>query len=94
MQVAFRYTARFLKSASSIFSEDELLDLEIYLAQNPEAGAVIKGGNGLRKVRFGAKSQGKRGGARVIYVRFVGASLIVLADCYSKNKKSISPTPN
>ena len=87
MKFVFRYTARFLKSADGIFSEDELLALEIYLAQNPEAGAVIKGGNGLRKMRLSAKGHGTRGGARVIYLRVVNESLIVLADCYAKNRK-------
>lgn len=85
MTFVFRYTTRFLKSADGIFSEDDLLDLEIYLAMNPEAGAVIPGGHGLRKVRFPAKSHGKRGGARVIYLRIVDPATIVLADCYSKN---------
>jgi len=83
----FRYTARFMKSAAAIFSEDDLLALEIYLANHSDAGDVISGGGGLRKLRFGAKGRGKRGGARVIYLRVVDQSLIVLADCYAKNAK-------
>lgn len=88
MKFVFRYTTRFLKSCQGVFSETELLELEIYLALNPEAGSVIRGGNGLRKVRFAAKGQGKRSGARVIYLRIVDPATIVLADCYTKNEQS------
>jgi len=84
---SFRYTKRFEDSAKGIFSEEDLRELELYLVANPEAGSVIKGGHGLRKLRFGACGRGTRGGARVIYLRIVSESLIVLADCYAKNNK-------
>ena len=51
-------------------SEEDLLDLEITLTANPQAGAVIPGTNGLRKIRVSLPGKGKRGGARVIYVNF------------------------
>ena len=35
--------------------------------QSPKAGDVIRGGGGLRKLRWLAQERGKRGGARVIY---------------------------
>lgn len=38
------------------------------LAATPEAGDVIPGLAGLRKIRWGAKGKGKRGGARIIYL--------------------------
>jgi mRNA-degrading endonuclease RelE of RelBE toxin-antitoxin system len=66
---------------SPIFAEDlsELLDDESYgefqeyLAENPVAGDVIQGTNGLRKVRWGASGRGKRGGVRVIYYHITAA---------------------
>lgn len=36
------------------------------LALEPEAGIVIPGGGGVRKVRIPLQGRGKRGGARVI----------------------------
>jgi hypothetical protein len=51
---------------------DELLDHEGYrsvqlaLLLRPEAGRVIRGGGGLRKIRWSSGGQGKRGGCRVI----------------------------
>ncbi|MFN4324205.1 MAG: type II toxin-antitoxin system RelE/ParE family toxin [Aeromonas media] len=43
---------------------DELVD---HVAHNPEAGDVIPGTGGVRKMRWGRSGSGKRGGARVIY---------------------------
>lgn len=40
-----------------------------YLAANPRTGDVIPGTGGIRKLRWRAKGKGRRGGARVIYLR-------------------------
>jgi len=37
------------------------------LVQRPAAGDLIKGGHGLRKLRWKIERSGKRGGIRVIY---------------------------
>jgi hypothetical protein len=44
-------------------------DLHLALMRNPEAGEVIEGTGGLRKMRFAdqRRGKGKRGGLRVIY---------------------------
>ena len=39
-------------------------DADAYVA--PDAGDLIRGGAGLRKLRWSAQGRGKRGGARVI----------------------------
>ncbi|HZQ12312.1 MAG TPA: addiction module toxin RelE [Pseudolabrys sp.] len=44
--------------------QDAVVDL---IAHDPTCGDVIQGTGGLRKVRIGIGSSGKRGGARVIY---------------------------
>jgi len=38
--------------------------LAAYLSDHPNAGDVIPGGGGVRKLRWAAKGKGKRGGAR------------------------------
>jgi hypothetical protein len=38
-----------------------------FVARNPEAGGLIPGSGGIRKVRWGRHGSGKRGGVRVIY---------------------------
>jgi len=40
---------------------------ELYLAERPDAGNVIRGSGGMRKVLWAGSGRGKRGGLRVIY---------------------------
>ena len=59
-----------------------------YLSEHPDAGTVIPGAGGIRKVRWAAKSKGKRGGARIVYLYVVIAARIYLLRCYAKNVKT------
>src|SRR5262245_48691139 len=43
--------------------DDEYSELQQYLIQNPQAGEVIPGSRGVRKVRWARPGMGKRGGA-------------------------------
>ncbi len=54
---------------------------------NPEAGEVIPGTGGLRKVRFSdaRRSKGKRGGLRVIYYYWTGGPEFWLFTLYNKD---------
>lgn len=52
---------------------------------NPELGAVIRGGGGIRKVRVAVGSRGKSGGARVIYYGAVRKDVTLLLYAYPKN---------
>ena len=54
------------------------------LAANPEAGDVIAGLGGLRKVRWAAKGKGKRSGARIIYLHIPQGNIIYLFYAYTK----------
>lgn len=73
---------------SRLFSDDELHEVIDALAANPEAGDVIPGTGGLRKVRVALSGRGKRGGARVIYY-YHGATIPLYAlAVYAKNEKS------
>ena len=58
-------TEAFLERAKAILSESERAELVAYLAGNPEAGQLIPGTGGARKIRWGIPGKGKRGGARV-----------------------------
>jgi hypothetical protein len=61
--------------------------LQAVLLENPEAGAIIVGSGGLRKVRWALPGRGKRGGARMIYYFWVVKSRIYLLYAYSKSAK-------
>lgn len=74
----------FQKRRKSILDDDELFALMESLATHPEAGKVIPGSGGLRKVRWAAKGHGKRGGMRVIYFWWMTDEKILLLDVYAK----------
>ena len=77
----------FEKSAAGILSEADILELELLLTVHPDAGDLIPGGRGLRKLRRPAKGRGKRGGARVIYYHVSAQHLILLIVTYAKNRQ-------
>lgn len=84
-------TSIFIRYAAEIWSEAERQDFITFIAANPDAGAVIRGSGGCRKVRWSRAGTGKRGGARVIY--FVAADEVVwLLIAYTKAKFDALPT--
>jgi len=69
----------FTKLWPDYWNEEEYDDFITYIATNPEAGAVIPGSGGCRKVRWMRPGTGKRGGVRVIYAtHFSGGNLVLL----------------
>ena len=77
--------ASFEKSASSLFSEADVLELELQLLLDPEAGDVIPGAKGLRKLRLPVRGRGKSGGVRVVYYLVTADQKILLLYAYAKN---------
>lgn len=72
------------------YLDDELFrSFQIALMKNPEAGDVIEGTGGLRKVRFvdERRNKGKRGGLKVIYYWWSGGSEFWLFTLYGKNEQ-------
>ncbi|MGH8017749.1 MAG: type II toxin-antitoxin system RelE/ParE family toxin [Opitutaceae bacterium] len=79
--------AEFAKERPAVLDEDGLFELQLWMAENPDAGDIIRGSNGCRKLRWAASGRGKRGGARVIYLYRLSAAIIVLLNIYPKSKK-------
>jgi hypothetical protein len=67
-----------------------LLDLQLLLMNNPEAGRTIQGTGGLRKLRFRdpRRGKGKRGGLRVIYYWWQDGMQYWLFTLYDKDEMS------
>lgn len=78
----------FEKSAAGLLSEADILELEMQLTVHPNAGDLIPGGRGLRKLRRPAKGRGKRGGSRIIYYHVNSPDLILLIVAYAKNEQT------
>ncbi|WP_404420537.1 type II toxin-antitoxin system RelE/ParE family toxin [Nibricoccus sp. IMCC34717] len=83
----FKRFRLFEKSSASLFTEQDVFELELVLMMDPEAGDLISGAKGLRKIRRPLEGRGKRGGARVIYYYVVSDQQILLIYAYAKNEQ-------
>ena len=77
-------TPTFRKQADAVWREDERHAFIDWIAANPDAGGVIPGADGARKVRWARTGRGKRGGARVIYFHVVTDQVVLLVMVYAK----------
>jgi len=79
-------TPEFMHWASKVWSDGEREEFIDWIANNPMAGDVIPGTDGLRKVRWTRSGIGKRGGSRVIYLTRKSNNELVLLLVYAKAK--------
>lgn len=66
-------------------SSTDMGRLEAKIALNPQAGDVIPGLMGLRKIRFALGNKGKRGGGRAAYFLMVSDDVAVMIFAYAKS---------
>lgn len=81
-------TPTFQKQASEIWGQYERHAFIDWIAENPDAGAVIPGADGARKVRWSRPGMGKRGGTRVIYFYLVDDEIVLLVMVYAKAERA------
>lgn len=86
VDMIFIETPLFTRRLQELLDDDSYAAFQRMLALRPDAGDVIAGTGGIRKVRVASQGRGKRGGARVIYYHFVSASQIALLLIYAKNE--------
>ncbi len=77
----------FTEDLAALLSDESYSEFQGFLAENPTAGDVIQGTNGLRKIRWAAQGKGKSGGVRVIYYHLCRAFEIRLILIYRKGIK-------
>jgi mRNA-degrading endonuclease RelE of RelBE toxin-antitoxin system len=63
----FVETSIFTKEIQSLISDDNYRMLQTALMLRPDAGRLISGSGGLRKIRWNLLGTGKRGALRIIY---------------------------
>jgi hypothetical protein len=71
-----------------ILTDDEYRELQHFFTQYPDAGDVIPGGHGLRKLRWTISGKGKRGGTRVIYYWVRPKDTMLMLFVFKKNERS------
>lgn len=87
-QVTIKETPYFKQKYKKSITQECLEKLYDYLEIHPDAGDLISGTGGVRKIRWqsGKNNKGKIGGVRVLYY-YVKDLLIILITIYSKSEK-------
>jgi len=70
----------------AVLSDEEYSKLQWALIINPQAGAIIPGTKGLRKLRWLVSDKGKRGGLRIIYYWYMTNEKIYMLFVYKKSE--------
>lgn len=88
MKAIFVELPAFAKYRPEYLDDEGFRDLQSSLMANPEAGDVIEGTGGLRKIRQPdpRRGKGKRGGLRVIYYWWDGKRQFWLFTLYDKDE--------
>jgi hypothetical protein len=85
--VVFVETPIFTRRIGDYLDDEEYGHLQSFMAARPEAGIIIRGAGGIRKLRWAGSGRGKRGGLRVIYFWWVAKDRISMLTIYPKSKQ-------
>lgn len=89
MKREFIETPSFTKKWFALgFNDEDLAELQQFLIKNPDAGDMMTGTGGLKKLRYAFEGRGKSGSARVCYVDFVAFEKNYLIQVFSKDEKT------
>lgn len=88
MRAVFVELPAFSRHLADYLDDDRFRHLQQALLENPEAGDVIKGAGGLRKLRHPdpRRGKGKRGGLRLVYFWWRAGSQFWLFTLYAKDE--------
>ncbi len=81
------YLPTYGRAIKGLFGPEEETWIAEYLAENPEAGAILSGAGGVRKLRVPLEGRGKRGGGRVLYYYRPAKGRIYMITAYAKNRR-------
>lgn len=82
----FKETSLFTKEIQKLMKDDEYIEMQKLLLNNPTHGKVIKGSGGIRKLRWSLDTHGKSGGIRVIYYLYSAHETFFMLLVYRKNE--------
>jgi len=94
MKALFVELPAFERNRSDYLTDEAFRGLQNAMLKDPEAGDVITGTGGLRKLRYGdaTRGKGKRGGLRIIYYWWDPKKQFWLFTIYDKDELSdLSP---
>lgn len=85
--MVIKETSVFTRQVQRLLDQESYRLLQLRLVAEPDAGELIRGTGGFRKIRWQATGRGKRGGVRVIYYWAQQADVILLLLIYSKTRQ-------
>ena len=91
MRYTFVESSLFSKLVYDYLSEDDSAAFQQFLLERPDAGDIVKGSGGVRKVRWARDGAGKSGGVRVCYYARNAAGQILLLVIYAKSVRASIP---
>jgi hypothetical protein len=87
----FIETSIFTKEISELLPDESYRELQSVLMLRPEAGSVIRGSGGLRKIRWNLLGSGKRGALRVIYFWSPPDTIFMLFPYRKTEQENLTP---
>ena len=85
--MVFKETTVLTKQVKQLLDAESYRLLQLKLVADPEAGALIPGTGGLRKIRWQGSGRGKRGGIRAIYYWATKNDVLLMLLAYPKNER-------
>ncbi|MBT8086213.1 MAG: type II toxin-antitoxin system RelE/ParE family toxin [Woeseia sp.] len=82
----FIETTGFSRIRENYFDDSQFNMLQLFLMDRPDAGDIVKGSGGVRKLRWGQRGQSKRGGVRVICYWITKDNQILFLTAYAKTE--------
>jgi hypothetical protein len=81
----------FSKYREKYLTDEEYRNLQQFMLQQPDAGKIMKGTGGVRKMRWKLQHSGKSGGIRIIYYLQYNPNEFWLLTLYQKSKQESIP---
>jgi mRNA-degrading endonuclease RelE of RelBE toxin-antitoxin system len=85
--MVIKETSVFTKQVNRLLDAESYRLLQLRLVADPEAGELIRGTGGLRKIRWQGSGRGKRGGIRAIYYWAGRDDVLLMLLAYPKNER-------
>jgi hypothetical protein len=82
----FVETPPFERLREKYLDDNQFRLLQATLMARPDAGAIIVGSGGIRKIRWSVEGRGKRGGLRVIYFWLSAEGHVYFLTVYRKSE--------